>query len=69
MVINKEKSYDELVNLVTSLQKEVKTLKKENDQLKLVIAMKNVRTFKPKNESIDKEERDLLNLSLFLIMK
>lgn len=65
---NKEKSYDELVNLVTSLQKEIKELsseyeklENENDQLKLVIAMKNARTFKPKNESIDKEEINLFN--------
>lgn len=58
---NKEMSYNELANLVTSLQKEVNTLKKENEHLKLVIAMKNARTFKPKGESIDKEELSLFN--------
>ena len=58
---NKEKSYDELRNLVTSLQKEVKNLKEENDQLKLVMAMNNARTFKAKSESIDKEALNLFN--------
>ncbi|QLY39851.1 IS66 family transposase [Hujiaoplasma nucleasis] len=66
----KEKSYDELLSLVTSLQKEIKELsseyeklENENQQLKLVIAMKNARTFKPKSESIDKEEINLFNFN------
>ncbi len=65
---NIEISYDELAKLVASQQKRIEEMalkyeKLSNDyeHLKLVIAMKNARTFKPKGESIDKEELSLFN--------
>ena len=61
-------SHEELINLVTSQQKEIEKLASqyekvltEYEKLKLLIAMKNARTFKPKSESIDKEELTLFN--------
>ena len=47
-------SYDELLKLVTSQAKEI-------EKLKLLIAMKNARTFSKKSEHIDKEEYNLFN--------
>ena len=70
MIDDKQISYDELLKLVTSKDetiafkdKTIVSLTKEIENLKLMIAMKNARTFKPKSEVIDKEELTLFNFN------